>query len=221
MELSERIKYSRSRLAISQREFAKRLDTTQKVVFRWESGAKPRKRALERISEIAGVRLAWLANGEGGPVDESSLSRDEERMVQHLRGIQEGRSRYEALARVRFASDYIKAKSSIELAVEVDFMKSSEETRRAILADLMVSLESSFGRLCSAYADFRVIRRKAREVKRNRDVADPFHKNYRSIQKEIEGMRGADKEWIFEKLEEIADDYATRSSMLRDIVNQE
>lgn len=65
--MKDRIRYTRNLLGISQREFAKRLKTTQKVVYRWEAGTIPRSNALEKIAEISGVRREWLTSGDGEP----------------------------------------------------------------------------------------------------------------------------------------------------------
>lgn len=65
--LSERIRSLRKSLGLSQARFAAELGVDQSNVSRWENGACPDDRQLQRMANLAGTSLAAFRYGTGKP----------------------------------------------------------------------------------------------------------------------------------------------------------
>jgi transcriptional regulator with XRE-family HTH domain len=63
--VNERIKMLRSKLNLSQNDFATKVGASMITVSRWETGSSIPMKNLYRINEVFGVSLEWLKDGEG------------------------------------------------------------------------------------------------------------------------------------------------------------
>jgi len=64
--LGSRIKYFRIKQAITQKEFAKKLNLNRETIRRYEAGiTRPDKETVEKMAKILKVSVRSLVNGEG------------------------------------------------------------------------------------------------------------------------------------------------------------
>ena len=65
MEIGDRIRLAREHKRLEILDLAKALKVSYETVRSWEAGKhQPRPQKYRRISEITGVRYAWLVSGE-------------------------------------------------------------------------------------------------------------------------------------------------------------
>ena len=63
----KRVRQARDRVGLTQEELARKLGVSRTTVLRWENGTFAPRFALERLARVTGVRVAWLAFGDGEP----------------------------------------------------------------------------------------------------------------------------------------------------------
>ena len=63
--VNERIKMLRTKLGLSQTDFAIKVGSSLMTVSRWETGATIPQKNIYRINQVFGVSLEWLNNGVG------------------------------------------------------------------------------------------------------------------------------------------------------------
>jgi transcriptional regulator with XRE-family HTH domain len=68
--LAERIRWLRTQLGLSQKEFAQLIGKSLRTVQRWERGeVKIPKSVLQHIANVTGASLEWLETGKGPPFE--------------------------------------------------------------------------------------------------------------------------------------------------------
>jgi transcriptional regulator with XRE-family HTH domain len=74
-----RIKEARSRLHVSQEEFALRLKVSRGAVAQWEmaDGTSPTVKNLEQIAKLSGLAFEWVATGRGPKVFGEPMVKDD------------------------------------------------------------------------------------------------------------------------------------------------
>ncbi len=63
--VNERVKMLRTKLDLSQNDFAQKLGSSLMTVSRWETGSKIIDKNLFRMNQVFGVSVEWLKNGVG------------------------------------------------------------------------------------------------------------------------------------------------------------
>jgi transcriptional regulator with XRE-family HTH domain len=63
LDVGTRIRRIRSKLGLTQAQFAKRLGVIRGSIARYEAGSIPRLRLLNEIAKLGGVTVAWLLQG--------------------------------------------------------------------------------------------------------------------------------------------------------------
>jgi transcriptional regulator with XRE-family HTH domain len=61
----QRIATVRRKLRLTQGAFAARVGVTRNAVIRYEHGALPRAKVLDRIAQAGGVTVEWILRGQG------------------------------------------------------------------------------------------------------------------------------------------------------------
>jgi transcriptional regulator with XRE-family HTH domain len=83
--LNQRLKMLRTKLNLSQNEFALKIGASLMTVSRWENGAPIPQKNLYRINQEFGVSNEWLLNGVGVmEIKETETSPAENKVIQVL-----------------------------------------------------------------------------------------------------------------------------------------
>jgi transcriptional regulator with XRE-family HTH domain len=76
MTTAEKIKRARLAAGLTQQGLAEKTGTTVRAAQRWEAGAKPRRRMLQRIADATGVQPEDLEGDESPAAEFRSVDRD-------------------------------------------------------------------------------------------------------------------------------------------------
>lgn len=103
VQIGERLREERLRLAISQVDFAEKCDASRNAFLQWERGeATPNAGVLALMAGL-GVDVLYVVTGQRADASESTLASAERDLLQAWRnGSPDGRSALEAMARVIF-----------------------------------------------------------------------------------------------------------------------
>lgn len=203
MELADRIKATRRRKGLTQGEFAQNLDTSQKVVSRWEQGVKPRGIMLERIAEIGNVTFDWLAHGAGNVEDAAVLSRDERRLLELYGNIEDKRIKYELISRLENAPALIKDTESLHRRIASVFFDQTDETRNHIRQCLEIRFRSLYDELARLQGENGELLEEYDAGFLGREVIENMDARIIEARQTIESLRHFDKVRAFGEIAEL------------------